>query len=130
MKSAILKELIDIKEEQIMANEEFEAVTVVVTGLKPVKIGVEKLCSQNGTLLTAEGKAEVDRPLHHHRRQYEHLLKFERRRIIGMMEAGWSARRIVCQAGHSDLTARWCWDQCTEEKSFTRRPGSERPTRE
>ncbi|GFY03258.1 transposable element Tcb2 transposase [Trichonephila clavipes] len=32
-------------------------------------------------------------PLRRFRRQYEQLLQFERWRIIGMMEAGWSARR-------------------------------------
>ncbi|GFX23670.1 uncharacterized protein TNCV_3596121 [Trichonephila clavipes] len=53
--SAILKSLTDINEEQIMANVEFETVTIIVAGLKLVKIGLEKLCSRNGTLLTAEG---------------------------------------------------------------------------
>ncbi|GFX85102.1 uncharacterized protein TNCV_4979571 [Trichonephila clavipes] len=55
IKSAISKALIDIKEEQMMVNVEFETVTTIVKGLKPVKIGLEKLCSQNATLLTAEG---------------------------------------------------------------------------
>ncbi|GFV67921.1 uncharacterized protein TNCV_664831 [Trichonephila clavipes] len=31
-------------------------------------------------------------PLRHFRRQYEQLSQFERRRIIGIKEAGWSAR--------------------------------------
>ncbi|GFW23982.1 uncharacterized protein TNCV_4950281 [Trichonephila clavipes] len=53
IKSAILKASIDIKEEQMMANVEFENVTTIVAGLKPVKIGLEKLCSRNATLLTA-----------------------------------------------------------------------------
>ncbi|GFX11576.1 transposable element Tcb1 transposase [Trichonephila clavipes] len=39
------------------------------------------------------------------RRQYEQLSQFERGRIIGMMEAGWSARRIARQLGR----------QCCEE---------------
>ncbi|GFW73172.1 uncharacterized protein TNCV_483981 [Trichonephila clavipes] len=54
-KSTILKALIDIKEEQMMVNVEFETMTTIVAGLKPVKIGLEKLCSRNATLLTAEG---------------------------------------------------------------------------
>ncbi|GFS89091.1 uncharacterized protein TNCV_1258471 [Trichonephila clavipes] len=54
IKSAISKALIDIKEEQMMVNVEFETVTTIVKGLKPVKIGLEKLCSRNATLLTAE----------------------------------------------------------------------------
>ncbi|GFX37758.1 uncharacterized protein TNCV_3116081 [Trichonephila clavipes] len=55
IKSAISKALIDIKGEQMMVNVEFETVTTIVKGLKPVKIGLEKLCSRNATLLTAEG---------------------------------------------------------------------------
>ncbi|PRD33700.1 UNVERIFIED_CONTAM: hypothetical protein NCL1_16880 [Trichonephila clavipes] len=47
--SAILKALIDVKEEQMMANVEFETVTSIVADLKPVKIGSEKLCSRNAT---------------------------------------------------------------------------------
>ncbi|GFW98920.1 BED-type domain-containing protein [Trichonephila clavipes] len=53
--SAISKALIDIKDEQMMVNVEFETVITIVKGLKPVKIGLEKLCSRNATLLTAEG---------------------------------------------------------------------------
>ncbi|GFX10524.1 uncharacterized protein TNCV_2583461 [Trichonephila clavipes] len=55
IKSAISKALIYIKEEQMMVNVEFETVTTIVKGLKPVKIGLGKLCSRNATLLTAEG---------------------------------------------------------------------------
>ncbi|GFV50183.1 transposable element Tcb2 transposase [Trichonephila clavipes] len=40
-----------------------------------------------------------------------------------MIEAGWPARQV----GRYDLTVRRCWDQWTEETSFTRRPGSGRP---
>ncbi|GFV91600.1 uncharacterized protein TNCV_770661 [Trichonephila clavipes] len=54
IKSAISKALIDIKEEQMMVNVEFETVTTIVKGLKPEKIGLDKLCSRNTTLLTAE----------------------------------------------------------------------------
>ncbi|GFW36146.1 uncharacterized protein TNCV_4930081 [Trichonephila clavipes] len=55
IKSAISKALIDIKEGQMMVKIEFETVTTIAAGLKPVKIGLEKLCSRNATLLTAEG---------------------------------------------------------------------------
>ncbi|GFU63664.1 HTH_Tnp_Tc3_2 domain-containing protein [Trichonephila clavipes] len=41
-------------------------------------------------------------PLRRFRRQYEQLSQFERKRIIGMMEAGWSARRVARQLGHTD----------------------------
>ncbi|GFY04486.1 uncharacterized protein TNCV_4415741 [Trichonephila clavipes] len=54
IKPAIFKAIIDIIEEQMMANVEFETVTTIVAGLKSVKIGLEKLCSGNATLLTAE----------------------------------------------------------------------------
>ncbi|GFX47681.1 uncharacterized protein TNCV_699351 [Trichonephila clavipes] len=61
------------------------------------------------------------------RRQYEQLSQFERGRIIGMMEAGWSARRVTRQLGLSDCVVRRCWDQWIREMSFTRRRCSGRP---
>ncbi|GFT84759.1 transposable element Tcb2 transposase [Trichonephila clavipes] len=61
------------------------------------------------------------------RRQYEQLSQFERERIIGMMEAGWSTRRVARQLCRSDCVVRRCWDQCIREISFTRIPGSGRP---
>ncbi|GFY18677.1 uncharacterized protein TNCV_2399011 [Trichonephila clavipes] len=39
----------------MMANVEFETVTSIVASLNAVKIGLEKLCSRNATLLTAGG---------------------------------------------------------------------------
>ncbi|GFX80764.1 transposable element Tcb2 transposase [Trichonephila clavipes] len=66
-------------------------------------------------------------PLRRFRRQYEQLSQFERGRIIVMMEAEWSARRIARQLGHSDCVVRRCWDQWIREMSFTRRLGSGRP---
>ncbi|GFS57441.1 transposable element Tcb2 transposase [Trichonephila clavipes] len=44
-----------------------------------------------------------------------------------MMEAGWSARRVDRQLGHSDCVVRRCWDQWIRKISFTRRLGSGRP---
>ncbi|GFV99834.1 transposable element Tcb2 transposase [Trichonephila clavipes] len=66
-------------------------------------------------------------PLRHFRRQHEQLSQFQRGRIIGMMEAGWSAKRVARQLGLSDYFMRRCWDQWIREMSFTRRPGSGRP---
>ncbi|GFX01529.1 transposable element Tcb2 transposase [Trichonephila clavipes] len=66
-------------------------------------------------------------PLRRFRRQYKQLSQFERGRIIGMMEAGWSARRVARQVGRSDCVMRMCWDQWIREMSFTRGPGSGRP---
>ncbi|GFX98190.1 uncharacterized protein TNCV_4908331 [Trichonephila clavipes] len=56
--------------------------------------------------------------------QYEQLSQFERERIFGMIEAGWSAKRVARQLGFSDFVVRRCWDQWIREMSFIRRPGS------
>ncbi|GFW49608.1 hypothetical protein TNCV_2843891 [Trichonephila clavipes] len=37
----------------------------------------------------------VDMQLHRFRRRYKQLSQFERGRLIGMMEAGWSDRRVA-----------------------------------
>ncbi|GFX73009.1 transposable element Tcb2 transposase [Trichonephila clavipes] len=60
-------------------------------------------------------------------RHYDQLSQFQRGRIIGMMEAGWSARRLARQLGHSDCVVKRCWDQWIQEISFTRKPGSGSP---
>ncbi|GFV50295.1 transposable element Tcb2 transposase [Trichonephila clavipes] len=52
-----------------------------------------------------KAKAEVDMPLRRFRRQYEQLSQFERKRIIGMKEAGWSARRA---ADCVESNCVWC----------------------
>ncbi|GFV64574.1 hypothetical protein TNCV_4965551 [Trichonephila clavipes] len=59
-------------------------------------------------------KAEVETLFHRHRRRYEQLSEFNKERIIGMREAGWSAWRGALQVGQSDLTLRRCL-----ETSFT-----------
>ncbi|GFW51284.1 transposable element Tcb2 transposase [Trichonephila clavipes] len=66
-------------------------------------------------------------PLHHFRRKYEQLSQFESGRIVGLMEAGWSARRVARQLGRSDCVVRRCWDQWIRDMSFTRTPGTGRP---
>ncbi|GFT07843.1 transposable element Tcb2 transposase [Trichonephila clavipes] len=66
-------------------------------------------------------------PLRRFRRQYEQLSQLESGRIIGMMEVGWSARRVARQLGHSDCVVRRCWDQGIREMSFKRRPCSGYP---
>ncbi|GFS69148.1 transposable element Tcb2 transposase [Trichonephila clavipes] len=58
------------------------------------------------------------------RRQYEQLPQFERRRIIGLMEAGWPARRTNRRLDRSDCVVRRFGDQWIRGMSFTRRPGS------
>ncbi|GFV83041.1 transposable element Tcb1 transposase [Trichonephila clavipes] len=48
-------------------------------------------------------------PLRGFRRPYEQLSQFERGIIFGMMEDGWSARRVARQLGSSDCALRRCW---------------------
>ncbi|GFV76270.1 HTH_Tnp_Tc3_2 domain-containing protein [Trichonephila clavipes] len=62
------------------------------------------------------------------RRQYEQLPQFERGRIIAMMKAGMSARRVAHQLCRSDYVVRKCWNQLIRVMSFTRRPRSGRPS--
>ncbi|GFV76561.1 transposable element Tcb2 transposase [Trichonephila clavipes] len=54
-------------------------------------------------------------------------MSITRERIIGMMEAGWSARRVERQLDRSDCVARRFWVQWIREMSFTRKPSSTRP---
>ncbi|GFS52739.1 HTH_38 domain-containing protein [Trichonephila clavipes] len=66
-------------------------------------------------------------PLRRNRRQYEQLTDFDRGRIIGLREAGWSNRRIGRHLGRSDMVvARW-WQQWITEGRVYRRGGSGRP---
>ncbi|GFV98052.1 uncharacterized protein TNCV_4448121 [Trichonephila clavipes] len=94
IKSAISKALIDIKEEQ-MVNVEFETVTTIVKGLKPVKIGLEKLCSPHATLLTAGVFSFVIGELNEQNSEFAKNMKYsliqrmnERRNVnlIGLMQ--------------------------------------------
>ncbi|GFV04193.1 HTH_Tnp_Tc3_2 domain-containing protein [Trichonephila clavipes] len=57
-------------------------------------------------------------PLRRFRRQYEQLSQFERVRIMCMMEAGWSARRVKRQLDRSDCVVRRCWDKWNREMPF------------
>ncbi|GFY03028.1 HTH_Tnp_Tc3_2 domain-containing protein [Trichonephila clavipes] len=66
-------------------------------------------------------------PLRRNRRQYEQLTDFDRGRIIGLKEAGWSNRRIGRHLGRSDMVVARCWQQWITEGRVYRRGGSERP---
>ncbi|GFW14931.1 transposable element Tcb2 transposase [Trichonephila clavipes] len=69
-------------------------------------------------------------PLRHFRRQYEQLPQFERGRMNGMMEAGWSTRRLAHQLGRYYSVVRRCWDQWIQDVINTRRaPVSSRTIR-
>ncbi|GFW65763.1 DDE_3 domain-containing protein [Trichonephila clavipes] len=56
-------------------------------------------------------------PLRRNRRQYEQLTDFDRGRIIGLREAGWSNRRIGRPLGRSDMVVARCWQQWITEVS-------------
>ncbi|GFV97193.1 HTH_38 domain-containing protein [Trichonephila clavipes] len=66
-------------------------------------------------------------PLRRNRRQYEQLTDFDRGRIIGLREAGWSNRRIGRHLGRSDMVVARCWQQWISEGRVYRRGGSGRP---
>ncbi|GFW21005.1 HTH_Tnp_Tc3_2 domain-containing protein [Trichonephila clavipes] len=66
-------------------------------------------------------------PLRRNRRQYEQLTDFDRGRIIGLREAGWSNRRIGRHLGRSDMVVARCWQQWITEGRVYRRGGSRRP---
>ncbi|GFW56550.1 transposable element Tc1 transposase [Trichonephila clavipes] len=66
-------------------------------------------------------------PLRRNRRQYEQLTDFDRGRIIGLREAGWSNRRIGRPLGRSDMVVARCWQQWITESRVYRRGGSGRP---
>ncbi|GFT80454.1 hypothetical protein TNCV_5122041 [Trichonephila clavipes] len=69
-------------------------------------------------------------PLRRNRRQYEQLTDFDRGRIIGLREAGWSNRRIGRTLGRSDMVVARCWQQWITEGRVYRRGGTSRPSRE
>ncbi|GFY31786.1 HTH_38 domain-containing protein [Trichonephila clavipes] len=60
-------------------------------------------------------------PLRRNRRQYEQLTDFDRGRIIGLREAGWSNRRIGRHLGRSDMVVARCWQQWITEGRVYRR---------
>ncbi|GFX33955.1 HTH_Tnp_Tc3_2 domain-containing protein [Trichonephila clavipes] len=66
-------------------------------------------------------------PLCHFQRQYEQKCSLREGENHRHVEAGWSARQVARQLGHSDCVVRSCWDQWIREMSFTRRPGSGSP---
>ncbi|GFY22350.1 transposable element Tcb2 transposase [Trichonephila clavipes] len=63
-------------------------------------------------------------PLRRNRRQYEQLTDFDRGRIIGLREAGWSNRRIGRHLDRSDMVVARCWQQWITEGRVYRRGGA------
>ncbi|GFT79551.1 HTH_38 domain-containing protein [Trichonephila clavipes] len=66
-------------------------------------------------------------PLRRNRRQYEQLTDFDRGRIIGLREAGWSNRRIGRHLGRSDMVVARCWQQWITEVECTVAEGQDVP---
>ncbi|GFX52083.1 HTH_Tnp_Tc3_2 domain-containing protein [Trichonephila clavipes] len=62
-------------------------------------------------------------PLRRNRGQYEQLTDFDRGRMIGLREAGWSNRRIGRLLGRSDMVVARCWQQWITEGRVYRRGG-------
>ncbi|GFU11807.1 HTH_38 domain-containing protein [Trichonephila clavipes] len=52
---------------------------------------------------------------------------FDRGRIIGLREAGWSNRRIGRHLGRSDMVVARCWQQWITEGRVYRRGGQDVP---
>lgn len=61
------------------------------------------------------------------RAHYEQLSEFDRGRIIGLKEAGWTNRRIARHLSRSDATIRRCWQGWVENGRVQRQDGSGRP---
>ena len=55
------------------------------------------------------------------------LQPFERGRILGLREAGWTYRRIATHVGHNASVVYHCFQQSSVEDSHTNKPGSGRP---
>ncbi|KAJ4440838.1 hypothetical protein ANN_10685 [Periplaneta americana] len=73
-----------------------------------------------------KSRRSFDMPLRRNRRDFTQLTEFERGRIIGIREAGWSYRRIASYLRRSDHTVRTCWDQWMHEGTHTRRLSARR----
>ncbi|GFU79561.1 transposable element Tcb2 transposase, partial [Trichonephila clavipes] len=56
--------------------------------------------------------------------QDEQLSQYERWRIIGLREAGWSAMRVTRQFGLCDCVVRKCWEHWIQDMSYTRKLAS------
>ena len=55
LRSPVEKALIDYRINNPLSEAEYVALAAIVCALKPIKLGYEKLCSRNVTLLSAEG---------------------------------------------------------------------------
>ncbi|GBO21441.1 hypothetical protein AVEN_162580-1 [Araneus ventricosus] len=61
------------------------------------------------------------------RSHYQQLTEFERGRVVGLREGGFSFRDIAERLGRNVSTVHDCWQQCSREGTASRRPGFGRP---
>ncbi|GBN57469.1 hypothetical protein AVEN_214902-1 [Araneus ventricosus] len=66
-------------------------------------------------------------PLRRRRSHYEQLTEFERGRVIGLREGGFSFRDIAERLGRNVSTVHDCWVRWSRDGTASRRPGSGRP---
>ncbi|GBM14934.1 hypothetical protein AVEN_77330-1 [Araneus ventricosus] len=69
-------------------------------------------------------------PLRRRRSHYQQFTEFERGRVVGLRESGFSFRDIAERLGRNVSTVHDCWQQWSREGNVSRRPGSGRGTTE
>ncbi|GBM76208.1 hypothetical protein AVEN_55044-1 [Araneus ventricosus] len=63
-------------------------------------------------------------PLRRRRNHYQQLTEFERGRVVGLREGGFSFRDIAERLGRNVSTVHDCWQQWSREGTDSRRLGS------
>ncbi|GFY29381.1 HTH_Tnp_Tc3_2 domain-containing protein [Trichonephila clavipes] len=58
------------------------------------------------------------------RAHYEQLSEFERGRVIGLKEGGWSNRGIARHMGRRDAAIKRCWQEWVDSGRFQSHDGS------
>ncbi|GBN63076.1 hypothetical protein AVEN_179738-1 [Araneus ventricosus] len=66
-------------------------------------------------------------PLRRRRSHYQQLTEFERGRVVGLREGGFSFRDIAEGLGRNESIVHDCWQQWSREGTASRRPGFGRP---
>ncbi|GBN03396.1 hypothetical protein AVEN_6120-1 [Araneus ventricosus] len=64
--------------------------------------------------------------LRRRRSRYQQLTEFERCRVVGLREGGFSFRDIAERLGRNVSTVHDCWQQWSREGTASRKPGSRR----
>ncbi|GBO03812.1 hypothetical protein AVEN_232210-1 [Araneus ventricosus] len=65
--------------------------------------------------------------LRRRRSHYQQLTEFERGRVVGLLEGGFSFRDIAERLGRNVSTVHDCWQQWSREGTVSRRLGSGQP---